>query len=445
MYFYFPIEIQARELPSRISIALSLIDRGHKVLICDQKILERNLKNLPAGIILHKDTSDCNAGKFFTEGKKYHHFTSALDEEGLVYFSEEAYKKSRLGKETLKNTDLIFCWGSAQQEIIDSLDLKDTKIVISGHPKFEIQRNIPRVNGEYILINTRFGSVNNGLVAGVSEYIKRMRLVDEVKDKDDENFRRQYYVFMENLMEKFLELISHLAETFPKENFLIRPHPVESRDIYEDLTKSYDNLRLSKKENLLEEDIKKSKAVIHNGCSTGIEALAMGKPVFIYEPIDTPKGDMALPNRYGVIEKSLENICYQIFNLENVDYNWSEALKGIDNFVSNFSYGSSSTIIARNLEELITKDMNDNKNESIFFRTNPSLINLIISKLPKFMNFGFISSRRKAINYSNDKNPDLPLKNFELIVSDLQRTLKSNSKVKVTKVETKSFIIENLK
>ena len=34
----------------------------------------------------------------FDVAKKYGHYTSALDEEGLVYYSEQACKKSRLAK-----------------------------------------------------------------------------------------------------------------------------------------------------------------------------------------------------------------------------------------------------------------------------------------------------------------------------------------------------------
>lgn len=440
MYFYFPIEIQSRELPTRLAVALRLVNDGNKVIICDQKILEKNIQSLPPGMIFHKDTSDCNAGKLFMEAKKFGHGTSALDEEGLVYFSESAYKKSRLGKNTLINTDLIFCWGPAQKNIIDSIGLKYSKLVLSGHPKFEIQRNVSSSNGSYYLINTRFGSVNNGLVDGVDEYIKRMRLVDEVKDFKDEFFRRNYFLFMKNLLEQFIQLISYLADAFPDERFLIRPHPVESRAIYDELAIKNSNVNVSDKGSDLEQDIKNAKAIIHNGCTTGIEALAMNKPVFIYDPIKTPEGDMALPNKFGVINKNIESLHSSILKFKELNYDWDSALDGVENFISNFRNNSPSKIIAENLQKH-APNISYNY-PSIQLNTKPSFINAIVAKLPKIFSKGFIYNRQKAIEYSDNKNPDLTLNEFINKVEEIQITLNDISNVSINKLGNKSYIIE---
>lgn len=440
MIIYFPIEIQARELPTRLALSLSLIEKGHTVVICDQRQLNTAINQLPPGIIFHKDTSDCNAGKLFEKAKQKNHLTAALDEEGLVYFSEAAYKKSRLGIETLRNTNLLFCWGSAQANIVHQISDLTAKVVISGHPKFELQRNQRKKSEKYILVNTRFGSVNNGLRPGVEEYVKRMRLVDEVKDSEDETFRRLYFDFMTELMNKFLEMISALSNTFPNEQIVIRPHPVESRKIYEELSQKHSNISISPVGKSLEEDLSDAKVVIHNGCSTGIEALAMRKPVLVYEPIKTPDGDMALPNNFGLLVKSQKQLFDRIREINTGRFDWCEIDHRIQKYVSNFASGSPIEIISEAISSLSIKHDETHQLRARYFKD--SKVNRLIKILPEKLLFGFLRKRYNAIMYSDNKNPDLD--SFELIarLNAINITTQRLENLMVSKLAPKTYLIQ---
>ena len=197
---------------------------------------------------------------------------------------------------------------------------------------------------------------------------------------------------------------------------------------------------MSDKGSNLEQDIKNAKAIIHNGCTTGIEALAMHKPVFIYDPIKTPEGDMGLPNKFGVINKNIESIHSSILKFKELNYDWDVALDDIENFISNFRNNSPSRIIAENLKKYAPNLLSNSTH--IQLNSKPSFFNALVVKLPKIFSKGLIYNRQKAIEYSDNKNPDLTLNEFINKVEEIQLILNDTTNVSINKLGNKSYIIE---
>ena len=441
--FYFPIEIQSRELPSRLAIARHLVEKGALVVILDQHTLLADIEKLPPGVILHKDTADCNAGVAFRASKKFGWVNSALDEEGLVYFSESAYEKSRLGADSFKYLDLIFAWGEKQAKVIKSSSKfvpHRHKLVVSGHPKFDVHRDVIALKGGYILVNTRFGSVNSGLGLDENGYIQRMMLVDEVKDKQDELFRRGYFQFMNTLFDCFVELIEKLARSHPDQRIRVRAHPAESDKIYKDLASRYPNVEVSH-DTSLEADLSGARVVIHNGCTTGIEGLAMGVPVLIYEPVPTPVGDLALPNEFGHVAKDFASLEQAMCDCLEGKYDWARARSGAGDFIKNFSTGSASAEIGKALLEV------GFDSPTKFFDTwkpkGHSFLKRLCLALPSLIVAGPLKIKIDKLRYVDRKNPD---RSAVWVKESLESNSASNynqSKitVSVTKLGTKAFLI----
>lgn len=441
--FYFPIEIQSRELPSKLAIARHLVEKGALVVILDQHTLLADMHKLPPGVILHKDTADCNAGVAFRKSKKLGWVNSALDEEGLVYFSKHAYEKSRLGTECFKYLDLVFAWGKKQASVIRTSPkfVSDRhQLVVSGHPKFDVHRDVTALKKGYILVNTRFGSVNSGLGLDEDGYIQRMMLVDEVKDKQDELFRRMYFQFMNNLFNCFVELIEKLARSHPDQRIRVRAHPAESDKIYKELALRYPNVEVSQ-DTSLEADLSGARVIIHNGCTTGIEGLAMGVPVLIYEPVPTPVGDLALPNQFGHVAKDFASLEQAISDCLEGKYDWGRARIGTGQYIKNFNIGSASEEISKALLELgfdsPTKFFNSWKPKGY------SVVKRLCLALPSFLVSGPLKNKIDKLRYVDRKNPD----RSALWVKEC---LESNSAfddyqsqitVSVTKLGIKAFLI----
>jgi hypothetical protein len=75
----------------------------------------------------------------------------------------------------------------------------------------------------------------------------------------------------------FQQLIPKLDRTFPKNSIVIRPHPTERQDVYNDIAARCSRVHVTNEGNVVPW-ILASKAVLHNGCTTGIEAFVMGVP-----------------------------------------------------------------------------------------------------------------------------------------------------------------------
>lgn len=406
---YLPIEILDRELPSRILMAMAALKKDFFVVISDQNELKANLNNMPAGAIIQKDHTDCNTYDFFKMAKENGFITSALDEEGLVYFNKEHFSRARIGMDCLSVTDIIFAWGDDQFSILkNSVGLNNTKIFNTGNPRFDIHLANRRLRAGYknkqrILVNTRFGSVNSGLDLDVDGYIERMRLVDEVKTDSDEKFRRLYFEFMSELFEYFIFLIKEICSRFPDCNITVRPHPAESSQPYIDLSEKYSNLNISKGVTL-EDDLLNHDLLIHNGCTTGIEALVTGVPTFVYEPMAAPVGDMALPNKFGEIYKDLPSLMARI--AEDKEYDFVQALNGLDSFISSLDVGNSYEKIISILSDSVEvehsrEDISTLKIKNLFGNS----IKKIISLFPNYMLPGFVIKRKNKWVFVDNKFP----------------------------------------
>ena len=121
--------------------------------------------------------------------------------------------------------------------------------------------------------------------------------------------------YKQRIMDHFLEAIPKLARKFPDTTIIIRPHPVENKSVYDQLASRFDNLKVVQEGNVIPW-IRAAAAVIHNGCTTGIEAYLSDKPALAYVPVEDV--------RYGydaLIPNELSFQCQDIAQLEQATLN----------------------------------------------------------------------------------------------------------------------------
>jgi hypothetical protein len=159
-----------------------------------------------------------------------------------------------------------------------------------------------RQYGDFILVNTNFNHVN--------AFGPDMNLFQPV-DKPDElakfgraargmsrDYAQGLWDHKHAVFKSFQQLLPKLDQAFPDLNIIVRPHPTERHDVYQDIAARCSHIHVTNEGNVVPW-ILSAKAVLHNGCTTGVEAYVMGVPAISYrEAVDEnyDNGFYRLPN-----------------------------------------------------------------------------------------------------------------------------------------------------
>ncbi|HMZ27003.1 MAG TPA: hypothetical protein PLM37_06755 [Elusimicrobiota bacterium] len=210
-----------------------------------------------------------------------------LDTEGNAKSAEEfAGIVSRMPLSPL--LDLYCFWGEGQLRAMKKTSVQLPPLTrVTGCPRFDycsppwIDALSP-VDGpkEYILINTNFPSANPRFSAGSENEIRTMRRVGY-----DADHAARFVADSRRSLDRVMETVRRLAVRWPAENFILRPHPFENMATYEALKGPNVMLR---REGTSLQWIRSAKMLIHQNCSTAIEAVMMGREPVSLEWFNTP-------------------------------------------------------------------------------------------------------------------------------------------------------------
>lgn len=298
-WLYLPIEVKVRELDAKLLLAYYAVKEGYSVLLGEHKMVELATEKYPPGIFFSKGYPQSYRKRILSKAKRNGHTIVELDEEGLIINNPSQYMYDRMQSDMLNLVSQEYCWGNIQKEIITGTHLKlNHKCYITGNPRLDLLK--PKFNSlykddaehiriefdEFILINTRFSKYNSLLG----------------KRTNDEHSK-----FIQTLYDSFLKLIKALAKLFPSTNIVIRPHPGENFESYRKEFSSFDHIHVIHEGNIIKW-LKAAKVVIHNGCTTSIEAFLLGVPIISYIPISSGTFDVKLPNKLGLIATNIHEM-----------------------------------------------------------------------------------------------------------------------------------------
>lgn len=265
---------------------------------------------------------------YFKLLKRNRHAILHLNEEGGVWpGNEEDWKKSLDRAErpsVLSTDDVIATWGRWQQTYNSEREEFKCKIEATGHPRFDLYQNkytnyfssevasLIEKYGNYILINTSFSYANNG--EGGVKYIFGH---NPGYDPSDMNARSMNFKRWERQMfalSSIISLVNTLSMRFPTKMFIIRPHPSEDLSYYKTIFAGIKNVKVIS-EGSISKWILGCDLLIHQGCTTGIEATLSKKPVIEYVKNYDEKFDMFLTKMTCVRYDNEEEIISVIENL----------------------------------------------------------------------------------------------------------------------------------
>lgn len=319
---YLPIETIARELDARLLLTHQAVNSGYSVILGQKHNIFKAAEILKKGIYFYKSHGVKNFPKDKNSNEKEFKFIS-LDEEGLVFVDDKEYIRNSKPHE-LEHLDIVFTWGSYQRNLLikEDSELKEKTIPV-GNPRFDLLR--PEFNvlyssasekickkwGKYILINTRFVPGNFSRLYGCS-YIESRKhqfitIIGRNPTKDEENHFLEEEKYNKKMFKQYVEMLKFLSPRFPDIKIILRPHPSEDIINWKRALKGLENVHVIFKGNAVDW-IMGALAVIHTGCTTGIESWVLQKPVIAYNP-NTEKGiEPPLPNKFGLKITSMEKL-----------------------------------------------------------------------------------------------------------------------------------------
>lgn len=308
-----PTETINRDLDGQLLLGAHLAKRGARVFIGLDLAIRTAAKYLKGGVLVGKAVEPFfpTAAQPLYEALKESDFTCVhLDDEGAIFPGVEADWRAtllrRLDVSRVAAEDVVAVWGRYQEGVYASQHGAQS-IRVTGHPRFDlynkelsvyhapVAKTLAKRFGDFVLINTNLSRANNGLGIATT-FTKRWHY-----DPDRPDVRREaigFWGHTSRILVALVELVHSLSDRFPKLRLILRPHPSESFEFYRIVTSGLPNVTVIH-EGSVGPWMLASKAVIHDGCTTGIEAWLAGVPVINYKAFADERYDLLVPNQFG--------------------------------------------------------------------------------------------------------------------------------------------------
>jgi hypothetical protein len=105
----------------------------------------------------------------------------------------------------------------------------------------------------------------------------------------------------------FLDLVPALARAIAPAMLVVRPHPSESHTPWQAAADGLANVAVVAEGSVVPWLIA-AKAVVHNGCTSAVEAAILQRPVVAFQPIADPDFDLELPNRLSLACRDRQDV-----------------------------------------------------------------------------------------------------------------------------------------
>lgn len=298
-----PVESQVRELDAKLLLACVAAERGFPVVMGSRAFVHHAMASLPRGVYLAKSMRKMS-DRMFDIIPKLGHDIVAWDEEGLVRFPDRFYYQRRLSAKALRNVKLLMAWGEDDARAFRGFEgHTGCPIHVTGNPRIDLIR--PELRGffdaeasalrarygDFVLVNTNFSGLNH-FHDGLSELKTNL---EPPKGFVPDPFMIGRAAFRSRILEHFKQLIPFLSRSLPDLTVVVRPHPSENHQLWRDVAQGLDNVEVVNEGNV-SAWLLAGRALIHNGCTTAVEAAVLGTPAVAFQPVTDDVYDMTLPN-----------------------------------------------------------------------------------------------------------------------------------------------------
>lgn len=313
-----PVELQVRELEPKLLLACVAARRGYSAVVGPRRELHFQIPKFKRSIYLSKSTTNAS-NNVFRILRRLGHKIVVWDEEALVSLPPELYFRHRLSSRAMSYVSRFFAWGEANASLWQQYPEfpRGIPVHVTGNPRGDMLRpelrgfyqgaveKIQAEYGDFVLVNSNFNLVN--------AYYPDMCLIMEGPNPGDQpiltrrsismGLTRDYAVgftaYKRLILNDFKEMLPALENAFPDITIVLRPHPAENPEVYHQLAAKCRRVKVTNEGNVVPW-LLATKALIHNGCTTGIEAYALDVPALSYQASTNERFDKdfhQLPNR----------------------------------------------------------------------------------------------------------------------------------------------------
>ena len=347
MNIYIHNEISHRELDAKLLLGVLATSRGHQVVISRFKEITSGIKSgiLTPGIFLTKsltpDKSKIDRHQKIIDKKSL--VTSIDEESGIDQSGYDDFAINRYSEFTINQSSAVFGWGEEDTETLKRFYPKCShKIHKTGSPRADLWKSFfsdywvnPKrmINKPFLLVSSNLNCTN------IRPFHKNFKIISEAGyfQRKPELLKSFFYHWSEDYKKlfNFVEAIKYLSKNNNGYDIVLRPHPTEDMESWKIFLKDVPNVHVIRQDSITAW-LKNAFAVLHNGCTTAIEATISGKPVLTYSPF---KMEYAhdIPNTLGYNINSKEelliktNELFKISLTSNKKGNEVKISKGISN------------------------------------------------------------------------------------------------------------------
>lgn len=455
MNIYIHVESLSRELDSKLLLAILAATRGHHVLVSNLGGITRGISSgiLSPGIFHTKsltpgDDKITRHQKIIDSG----FFITSIDEEGgLVDHGYDKFAKLRYSQQTIDQASAIFGWGNEDTDALKRIYPKySSKIHNTGSPRADLWKPFfsdywsslkEKPKKPFLLISSNLALANN--VNDLHHIIKSHKNSGYYQ-RDPEMQTKHFRIFAEEgrMMLAFIKAIEKLGNNNNGYEIVLRPHPNENIEAWKIFLEDIPNVHVIQK-GPINSWVNHAFAVMHNGCTTALEATVSGKPVITYIPFKQ-NDPRELANELGYRVESTDGLLKKINSLfENAKLNnQNKTMKTIPDIIFKKINLDDDKLSAERIVtvwESLNKDNISKPNDWIKFKW--------FLKAMKFRDFirrelKRISQKKFGQKKKNQKFPALDINDISERVNKLQKILGINKKIECKLLSDQTILIK---
>ncbi len=377
---YLPIEIKARELAPKVFLSLIAAKKNLRVYLGTQATISRiiSTKKETGGVYFFKGGLSLDLIKNIK--KKCSKFTILDEEAGPGDENPRLTMRERINKNIEQEIDRYYILGKKNFGIAKKI-FKDFRqsFVLSGWPRIDFFRvsaeqkkndinvkDIKKRYGEYLLFVSDFGQNSKKMVFYTKNSYKKI-YKNNIKLQ---NKLHKIHLDQLNEFNKVSDLLMDLDKDSSIPMIIIRPHPSEDYEPWDRMSKKLKKIKVIS-EGEISPWIYGSKAILHRGCSTAIQAY-LGNIPQGYIVTNKKKVRKALPYTLSKKLYSLEDVkkfCKNITSVKN-NKNKNSLLKKSFNQIIHTEKKFASEIIVEDIIKMNPPKENLYKADLITFAKN---------------------------------------------------------------------------
>jgi surface carbohydrate biosynthesis protein len=314
-----PVEEQVRELDAKLLFACCAAERGFRAVLGSRHQMHLRAARLPRGIYFAKSFRKLSV-RMFEILRGLGSTVVACDEEALIPYPDALYFERRASPQALALVSAFFAWGPASAALLMRCPgYPGRPVHDTGNPRGDLMRPelrpllaepVRRLRerfGDFVLVNTNFGAVNH--------FVPRLGWLSRPEQTRLATLPGGYVdalaAHRRALFEHFREMLPALARALPERTIVLRPHPVEDHGFWLRAAQQLPNVRVVHEGNVLPW-LAAASVLVHNGCTTGLEAFALGRAAVSYRPVVSEEHDRFLPNALGYRADTLPELIERV-------------------------------------------------------------------------------------------------------------------------------------